>query len=299
MPNTLAHIGIQGLASQAIFRNADLKWVFIGCIIPDIPWILRHILLKLPFLHLNPYYLKLFVMVQASLVFCLIFCLILASFSKNFLKTFAILFLNSFLHLLLDACQIKWANGVHLMAPLSWELTHFSFFWPESPITFILTGFGLIFILLKWQQSIKSPINLTLRPSARIYLCAGLFIVYMISPFYMMNGPLNEDNHFINTFKNYDSRPGKYVEFDREKFIHQDSENYIKTYTGEKINVSGIKGEHSMIVSARAHFVKKNKVNVLEHHEHLPMFRDYASYLGLFLILLVFILSFVRERKMK
>jgi hypothetical protein len=35
MPNTLAHLGIQGVATLSWLKKADLKWIFIGCIIPD------------------------------------------------------------------------------------------------------------------------------------------------------------------------------------------------------------------------------------------------------------------------
>jgi hypothetical protein len=41
VPNALAHLGVQGVATRALLRDADLKWVYIGCIIPDIPWILQ------------------------------------------------------------------------------------------------------------------------------------------------------------------------------------------------------------------------------------------------------------------
>ena len=44
MPNTLAHIGVQGITTKSIFKFADLKWIYVGCIIPDLPWVLQRVL---------------------------------------------------------------------------------------------------------------------------------------------------------------------------------------------------------------------------------------------------------------
>ena len=47
MPNTLVHLGVQGLGNRLISTEIDLKWVFLGCIIPDLPWIVRRTLIAL------------------------------------------------------------------------------------------------------------------------------------------------------------------------------------------------------------------------------------------------------------
>ena len=71
MPNTLAHFGIQGVATRMIIRNADLKWIIFGTIIPDIPWITNRILLTIvP--SIDPINLRVYVIAQSSLFFCLI-----------------------------------------------------------------------------------------------------------------------------------------------------------------------------------------------------------------------------------
>ena len=41
MPNTLAHFGIQGVATRLVVRDADPKWIFLGGVLPDVPWILN------------------------------------------------------------------------------------------------------------------------------------------------------------------------------------------------------------------------------------------------------------------
>ena len=102
MPNTLAHLGVQGIATRSWLTKAELKWIFIGCIIPDLPWILQR-LIWICFPNIERYGLRLFAAIQSSLFFCLILSFALAAFAKRFWKVFIILFINSLLHLLLDA----------------------------------------------------------------------------------------------------------------------------------------------------------------------------------------------------
>jgi hypothetical protein len=158
LPNTLAHFGIQGIATRGLIRNADLKWIVAGAILPDIPWILRRALIKLA-PAIDPIDLHLYSTAQSSLVLCLLLAGALACFARHPKRIFIILALNSLIHLLLDACQKKWGEGVILMAPLSWHPRNFGFFWPESWPTHLLTLLGLVYltaILFRkdWGESI-------------------------------------------------------------------------------------------------------------------------------------------------
>ena len=71
MPNTLAHLGVQSLATRALIRDSDLKWIYLGCIVPDLPWTLNR-LVKTTVPSVDLYDLRLYVIVQASLFFCLL-----------------------------------------------------------------------------------------------------------------------------------------------------------------------------------------------------------------------------------
>jgi len=120
MPNTLVHLGVQGLGNRLISDNIDLKWVFLGCVIPDFPWILRRALIALaPGMDL--YDVTLYAAVQASLLFCLLLSLVFSVLSARPRLVFGILAANALIHLLLDTIEIKWGNGVFLLAPLSWK----------------------------------------------------------------------------------------------------------------------------------------------------------------------------------
>ena len=66
MPNTLAHLGVQGFITHAAIKDAEPKWIAFGCLIPDLPWILqRAIAVLLP--QVDGYELRLYAIAQASL----------------------------------------------------------------------------------------------------------------------------------------------------------------------------------------------------------------------------------------
>jgi hypothetical protein len=60
---------------------------------------------------------------------------------------------NSCLHLVLDAIETKWGDGVHLFAPFSWELMNQGIMWPESIPIYIFSVLGLTLVI--W--AIRSP----------------------------------------------------------------------------------------------------------------------------------------------
>ena len=267
MPNTLAHLGIQGVATRAVLRDAGHKWIYLGCILPDIPWILQRLVGQiLPGIDL--YDLRLYVVIQASLLFCLLLSLALATLSTHFWKIVAILSFNSFLHLLLDACQTKWANGVHFLAPLNWELINFNLFWPESIPTYLLTVFGLAYFIWRWRSSVNTPIVLKWRPPMRLLASIAVIALYFSGPFLLLPGPADADNHFVRTLRNREKRQGRHVEFERNYYRHKSSGSVLHTFAGEKVEVEGVTVERSAVISARGDFVSDNRVLIKDYHVH-------------------------------
>lgn len=286
MPNTLAHIGINGIFSKTVIKKADLIWIYLGCIIPDIPWIIRkstEILLP----SINGYDLQAYVIVEATLFFSILLSAAFASISKNFWKTLLILSFGSLLHLLLDSIQIKWANGVHLFAPVDWSLINFGFFWPESAWTYLLTLLGLLFFLYNWQGLKESTpqFNLSVK---NLFISASFLVIYFVGPLYFMNEVKIADNHFISSLEEIENRVGKYIEMDRRKIFFDKNEQkyFIQSFDKSKIKIENIKKLSSSKLSIRGEFVNKNTIWITEYHENWDTFRDGASYLGLALILL-------------
>ena len=295
MPNTLAHVGFQGLTTRALLRGADFKWIYVGCILPDLPWIFQRFV-RAVFSGVDPYDLRLYVIVQSSLFFCLLLSFALATLSAHFWRTFAILGINSFLHLLLDAFQTKWANGVHFLAPFNWQLTNFGLFWPESFITYLLSGFGLAYFVWSWHDSVKIPLDLKWQPAIRVLALFALLLAYFATPLLLLDRPEKANNHFVRTLRAQQDRAGHYVEIDRVAYDDNGSEGVLRTFAREELNVDGMPLNRSVEVSVRGTFVTQNLIRVKKYHVHAHLIRNSGSYLGLSLVALLWI-DAVRRRK--
>ncbi len=283
MPNTLAHLGINGVVTRTLLPNADLKWIYVGAIIPDFPWITQRII-KLTGFADNLYDLRLYCVIQATLFFCLVLSFALATLSRKFGRTFLILGFGSFLHLLTDALQIKWANGVNLLAPYDWQIWSFAFFWPESFVTYALTIFGLIYFFLNFKRAVNQPESVHWQWGMRHFSGICLLLIYFLLPVLMFDSPESADNHFVETLREAESRQGKYIEFDRVVYKHRPSGGFITSFAGEQIFVENIALEDDAYLSIRGIFLGKNRVWVEEYHRHYARLRDFASFFGLGLV---------------
>lgn len=295
MPNTLAHLGLQGVATRGLIRGADFKWIFIGCIIPDLPWIFQR-LVSVAYPQVDLYVLRLYAAVQASLIFCLIMSLALAMVSAYWLRTFIVLGLNCLFHLLLDAAETKWGNGVHFFAPFDWQPINFGAFWPESFPIYILSLFGLIYFVLNWRKCFSSPTKLTFKPHKRISVLVFSITAYFILPFFLLNSAEAENNHYVKTLRSSQPRQGSTIELDGASYLLKNSDDFLRTYAGEEIAVEGMKLDHPASVSIRGKFTADNRIRVSEYHLHSATFRDMLSYTGLFLVAMVWVVSLIKEK---
>jgi hypothetical protein len=295
MPNTLAHAGVQGLASRTVWRSADLKWVYLGCVIPDIPWILQRIV-RVAVPHVDLYALRAYATVQSSLLSCLIICAAVGLLTREFWRTYALLSVNVLLHLLLDALQTKWANGVHFLAPFSWEFTNWGFFWPESFVTYGITGIGLIYIVAHWGQSVRIKPDITPPTNLRTAGIILLSTIYLTAPIIFIQQPISANNHYIRTLEETGEREGKYIEFDRVSYIRTPDGKYLAGWNSELIGTTGLDIEPPATVSIQGVFVNAGQIRVLQYHVHHDWFRNAATYLGLGLIFIVWMVWALRSQ---
>lgn len=295
MPNTLFHFAAQGIASKAIRRDIDLKWVFLGCIVPDVPWILRRLVaIFLP--AIDSLDLTMYAFVQASLIFCLVLSASLASLSRKPGLVFSILGLNSLLHLVLDAAQEKWANGVHFFAPFSWKLTNWGLVWPESPLVYVLTAIGLFLAL--WALVVRTAgIGLELASLRRWAFALLLLAVYFSAPVAVLSAPYQQNNQFAKTLREEDRRVGRAIELDRASVYVEDGRSLVRAYRGEELVLVHTPPLEPGSVSIRGEFVARDTIAVHEAHRHLAWFRDSASYLGLGLLTLIWLSSLIRSAR--
>lgn len=281
MPDTLAHFGVQIIASKALFREADARWIGLGCLLPDLPWILQRAALALGWA--DPVGLRLYAVIQSSLFFSLLLAAALSLQTAQRRRIFSILAWNCLLHLLLDPLEIKWGNGSLLAAPFSWELTHFAFFWPEELPSRLLAVLGLlIFPAAAWRDRQREIqfIRSKQRQSAGLLL----LLAYILLPFSLFSGPLAADNHFAATLL-AENRSGSWIEFDRRPY--QAEGQSIVAYSGETLRLdvpSGILPAQDGTLSGRGRFLSHRDILLAEWHLHRSE-RDLRAGAGIFLLI--------------
>lgn len=284
MPNTLAHIGIQTLVTRAVLRDADVKWIWAACVIPDLPWIGQRA--ARAFTEISPYDIRLYAIVQSSLLFCLLLSAALACLSNQFRRVFAILALGCLMHLVLDALQTKWANGVHLFVPLSWELWNAGLFWPEDWPTWALTGLGMTVAVYAMLRLPADGRDLVRPRGARLVTLMVLGGVYFTAPLALMEGPRTADSHFVRTLSETGHRTGLPIEIDRNRVLDTANGPVLQTWTGERLVLTGAVPESPGKYSLQGTFQNPGTIEVKTTHAHPKGLRDNASYLGLALVLL-------------
>lgn len=279
MPNLLGHFGVQALATHAVIPRVEPRWVVLGCIIPDVPWILSRALTMVS-LPLSPYDLRAYAIVQASLMFSLVLAWACASFLRHRGHVFATLALGAGLHLLLDALQTKWGNGVHLAAPLSWRIQSFDLFWPESIVTIALSLAGVAYAVRAWRTTwTRRSVGLTF---ARPWLGVAALILYFALPPAFIGAVERSDSHDLETLREVSARPGRPIELDRVAFVRQGDSVVIRTFAAEELRIVGWTPSPSRgTVSVRGRFLDSATIAVDDAHTHAGWARDLASYLAL------------------
>lgn len=279
MPNTLLHIGVQAAATRAVAPAADVKWLLLGAVLPDLPWIFERLLMPWwPAAHI--YDLRLYAVVQASALFAVVLCAAFAVLSRRPGFVFALLAANVVLHLLLDASECKWGNGVHLIAPWSWSPLNFELVWPESQLVLGLTGGSLAYLAWLLARRPGEPIGLSFR-RARLAAAAPLLLAYFALPPQFVDAALAADNHSIATLRHDGDRTGRPAAIDRATVEARGAGWILRTLSGDEIAVVGALPLEAGTVSLRGRFQADGALHVEEAHRHVPWLRNAPTYLGL------------------
>jgi len=152
MPNTLAHIGLQVLGQRALgIGPRDFGLVLCGCVIPDLPWILQRVISG--FEISDPLRLFAYSSIQSSLFISLILAAAVSLLLRESVRAFLVIGISCFFHLLLDALQIKWSNGVILLDPFDWATVNWGKAWPENPVVYVASFLGAAVILYALSTS--------------------------------------------------------------------------------------------------------------------------------------------------
>jgi hypothetical protein len=293
VPNTLVHFAAQGALSHALWRRLDPRFVYLGCLLPDLPWILRRAVvgLGLPF---DSFDLRLYTMGLASLVITLLLAATIAVATAAPRRVFAVLGLNALLHLLLDATEVKFGNGVHLVAPVSWRMTSFDWIAGESALYFALTLGGALLVAWEIARRHATAVAFDLRPR-RLAAAGALLAAYLLAPLPFLRAIEASDSYSVKTLRERDARPGRGVSLDRTAFLATPAGGLVALWTGERVRATGSLPDHDAIVSLHGTFLEPDVLRVERLVEHRRN-RDWPSYLGLVLLALVFLRGAVRPR---
>ncbi|MGR3465005.1 hypothetical protein [Limimaricola sp.] len=286
MPNTLAHLGAQAILTRAAIPGMDLKWVWAGCVLPDLPWILQR-LVEGRVAGLSAFDLRLYAVVQSSLFVTLVGAAALSLLSRRPGQTFATLALGAVLHLLLDATETKWANGVLLFAPASWDLLNFGLYWPDGWIGHLLTALGAVHVAhAVWEARRYRPAPIQAPRPGRGLAAAGLCAVYMLLPLAFLDRAAAEDLHEVATLRGDVARSGRPIEIDRGQVLATgDDGAIIRPGTGPSLMVIGEGLDGARTVSVQGRFVDHDTIRATVLHVHAAGQRDRLTLIGLVVVL--------------
>lgn len=276
---------------KLFFSDRELFWVIIACIMPDIPWILLRGGLAIPLA--DPYALRLYTSTQASLLFCLVLSAAVSQCSRQQVRAFLLLSTNCLIHLLLDATQIKWGNGVHLLVPFNWSLLQLNLFTTEHPLGIFITICGIGVLLWVWPKIARQQAPPPEMRRGRIITFIICLAAYLAGPFLFFNELERSDFYYLHTLRDRNSRPGKYIEFDRVPY--SGTQQAVLLFTGESINLKGDLPRRSGTISVQGRFLTADTVQV-SHHQHHGRIRDLASMLGIFLACVLTLQTLILSR---
>jgi len=286
VPNTLVHFAAQGAASHALWRRLDPRFLYLGCVLPDLPWILRRAVVAFG-LPVDAFDLRLYTMGLASLAVTLILAAAIALATTAPRRVFAWLGLNALLHLLLDATEIKFGNGVHLLAPLSWRMTSFDLLPGESRVYLLLTLGGIGLVVWDVARAKGYGVGWDRRPRA-LALAATLAAAYFMAPLPFLGAIEASDSYSVKTLRDTASRTGRRVSLDRAHFVATPAGGFLELWTGERVRATGGLPDHDATVSLDGTFLAPDVLRadtLVEQQRN----RDWPSYLGLALLAVVFL----------
>ena len=149
--------------------------------------------------------LRLYTMGLASLAITLVLAAALAALTDAPRQVLLVLGVNVLPHLLLDATEVKFGNGVHLLAPVSWRMTSFDLDPGESPVYLALTLAGALVAAWVIARPRGMSVRLVPRP-ARIAIALALGAAYLAAPLPFLGAIEASGSYSVKTLRERDAR---------------------------------------------------------------------------------------------
>lgn len=299
MPNTLAHIGAQLPVTRAVSSKVDPRWVALGLLIPDLPWIFQR-LIHLVFPQAPAIDIRAYVVVMSTPIFCMLLSAGISLLVKNSALVFAILAVESLLHEFLDCFQEKGGVGVPLLGPINWT----SFSWPAFPmdgwISNLLTLSGALVILLLLLGKWKYPT--TIRPARTGWQWRAPVVIlflasYIIGPMAFKEAAIRGNVHDLAVWRGDLPRMGMQIHFDRANYVpgSKPGESGITdNFNEDPIRIIGIQEEQPSLISTIATFSDEETLIADDYVVHPPGRRFWYTITGLIGVGLIWLIPLFR-----
>lgn len=294
MPNTLFHLAVQIPLFARFLRPGEIHFALLGAIIPDLPWVAQRLAGPLPVDSLD---LRAYFVIQSSLVLSLTLSGAIASCCKQSLRAFAWLSIGCLCHLILDAVQVKFANGALLLAPFDWRLWNWAWLPPEHWL-FTLGSIAALGVLVYYRRQWQATLPTLSRSGPKFLGALLLLLIYFGLPAVWLEHAFESNHHFIGTLQRaptlVTSEP---LEMDRARYTPLPTP-HIQTGTGQVFAVSGLEAlQQAATVSASGILHPKQQFIVTRYVQHTDGWRDALSIVGLACLLCIWLLVVIKSMR--
>ncbi len=152
MPNLLTHFGATYLLFWPLPWRIDLRLLFLGALLPDLPWIIYRALERLT--ALDPINLLAYLIPFSTPIVVLLVAACIALLHQRPLTCFGILGTAGVLNIVLDALQTRPVSGPLLLYPFSFRQYSLHWFWSEDIISYVAVGVSLVCIAFALRRPI-------------------------------------------------------------------------------------------------------------------------------------------------
>ena len=287
MPNTFAHIAVQGAANLSWQPARYVPWVLLGCVLPDVPWIANRIL-RFVNPDIDEVALDLYCIVQASWLFSVLLGIAFAAFARRPFVVGALLAGNALLHLLIDAVEIKPGSGVHLLAPFSWQSFSLEWLWPEHPAVTAVTLLGAAAALaLLLVPRFRAPDERLVFGPLRFRIALAAIGAYLLLPLPLGGGAWDADYRSIRSLVMSDVRSP--IELDRDPVVVRDGETFVRTFGREFRLITERDVPDGAVVSLVGYLSAPDTIRASDVHVNASGARNAASIAALAVIAVIWI----------
>ncbi len=280
MPDLLTHFGATYLLSRPLPWRIDLRLLFLGALLPDLPWILSRVLKTLT--PLDPINLSAYLIPFSTPLVVLLVAACIALLHQRPLTCFAILGTAGLLNIVLDCLQTRPVSGPLLLYPLSFHRYSLHWFWPEDIISYVAVGVSLVCMAFAMRRPIgPTPFrlrNLRLVVSLLFGICVLTVLTH--KPLIAQNvynlGFASQPENWEGQWVTLESRrvvDRNLVEVERSRGLRVQIKGDVELYPGEVVSLGG--------------FYRDGKIYTEMVHRHRRGLRNLFSYVALLIFVAV------------